>query len=78
MPEIERTAESLPIHALMMSFPGANTSTAGPKLENEARASSIVVAPTVMAEGARAGLVLEASLLSFPAATTTWMPAFVS
>lgn len=35
----------------------------------EHRASVIVDAPTVIAEGARAGEVLTASALSFPAAT---------
>jgi len=44
-------------------------STTEPKLENEARASPIVVAPTVTAEGARAGEEVAASVLELPAAT---------
>jgi hypothetical protein len=49
--------------------PGAKISTTEPKLENEDLASVMVEAPTVMAVGARAGLVLAASTLLFPAAT---------
>ena len=59
----------LPIQALITFWPGAKISTTEPKLEKDARASAIVLAPTVMAEGARAGLVDAASLLSLPAAT---------
>lgn len=59
----------LPIHELITDCPGANTSTTEPKLEKDARASAMVVAPTVMADGARAGEVEPASKLSFPAAT---------
>ena len=44
-------------------------STTEPKLEKEARASPIVLAPTVMAEGTRAGEVFAASVLELPAAT---------
>ena len=44
-------------------------STTEPKLEKEARASAIVLAPTVLAEGARAGEVFAALALSLPAAT---------
>jgi hypothetical protein len=44
-------------------------------LDHEAFASAMVMAPTVMAAGARAGLVLAASVPSFPAATATGTPA---
>ena len=69
VPEMAFKSVSLVGHVLMMSSPGAKTSTTDPKLEKEARASAIVVAPTVIAEGARAGLEVAASALSFPAAT---------
>jgi hypothetical protein len=59
----------LPIQVLVMPRPGAKTSTILPKLENDARVSVIVDAPTVTAEGERAGEVLAASTLPFPAAT---------
>ena len=39
----------------LMALPGANKSRQLPKLEYEALASALVVAPTVMAEGSRAG-----------------------
>ena len=68
----------LPIQALVTLCPGAKISTTEPKLLKLARASAMVVAPTVMAEGARAGLVDAASTLLLPAATVTWMPARVS
>ncbi len=61
----------LPIQELMTFCPGAKMSTTVPKLEKEARASAIVEAPTVLAEGARAGEVPLASALSLPAATET-------
>jgi len=38
-----------------MLCPGANRSKHVPKFENDARASVLVVAPTVIAFGARAG-----------------------
>lgn len=38
----------------------------------------MVLAPTVTAEGARAGEVEPASVLELPAATATWTPALVS
>ena len=61
----------LPIQELVTPWPGAKTSTTEPKFENEARASEMVLAPTVIAEGARAGEVLAALTLSLPAATVT-------
>lgn len=61
----------LSIQALMIFCPGAKMSTAAPKLDAGVRASAMVVAPTVMAEGARAGEVFEELEFSFPAATVT-------
>jgi hypothetical protein len=60
----------LPIHVLVIETPGANTSMAGPKLEKDVILSAIDVAPTVIAEAARAGLKFRASLAELPAATT--------
>lgn len=71
VPEILLVEVVLSIQELMTSCPGAKMSTTLPKLENEARASAIVVAPTVIAEGARAGEVVPASAPSLPAATVT-------
>jgi hypothetical protein len=44
-----------PIHADKISLPGANTSTHWPTFENQARSSSIVEAPTVIAFSDAAG-----------------------
>lgn len=53
-----------------MTFcPGAKTSTTEPKLENDARASAMVLAPTVTALAALAGEVVPASRFELPAAT---------
>lgn len=53
-----------------MTFcPGAKISTTEPKFENDALASAMVEAPTVMTAGARAGELVLASALEFPAAT---------
>ena len=60
VPEIVLVAVSLVLHADVMLLPGAKMSTHVPKLENEERASLIVVEPTVMALGARAGETLHA------------------
>jgi hypothetical protein len=48
-------ALSLVFHAEVMLEPGAKMSRQLPKLENEERASVLVVAPTVLAAGTRAG-----------------------
>lgn len=61
----------LSIQALTIFCPGAKTSITDPKLEGEVRESEMIVAPTVMAEGTRAGEKFEASAFEFPAATTT-------
>ena len=62
-------AVALVFHADVMPTPGALMSTQEPKFENDARASLVAVAPTVSAAGVRAGDVLHALALSFPAAT---------
>lgn len=71
VPEIVLTAVSLSFQALVMSCPGAKISTTPPKLLNEARWSRMLLAPTVMAGLARAGLTFAAFWFSLPAATVT-------
>lgn len=78
MPSIVLVAVLLPIHADVMSVPGANQSRQVPQFEpcpnsQIERASVSSVAPTVIASGARAGEKPQASALSLPAATTTVM-----
>ncbi len=75
--ESRRTEFVRPIQADVTFTPGAKISTIFPKLENEARSSSMVLAATVTALGSRAGEVFPASSLEFPAATATWTPAVV-
>lgn len=75
VPEIVRVALSELVHAAVIELPGAWMSTHEPWLEKEDLASLLVVDPTVMASGADAGLLLQASPLSLPAATTTTTPA---
>jgi hypothetical protein len=67
-----------PTIAEVMETPGANTSRQRPQLENDARASFELVAPTVIAEAADAGETEHASALSLPAATTYTMPSAVA
>ena len=50
-----RNAVGVPIKADVMDVPGAKTSRHRPQLENDARASLGVDAPTVIAAGADAG-----------------------
>src|SRR5215467_16204885 len=69
VPEIVFVAVSLVFHDDVMLLPGAKISRHVPKFENDARASVVVVAPTVMALAARAGDELQALALLFPAAT---------
>ena len=60
----------LVFHAEVIEEPGAKMSRQVPMLENEDRASVLVVDPTVIAVGVRAGEVLHAfAPLSLPAAT---------
>jgi hypothetical protein len=64
-----------PIHADVMLEPGANMSTQLPWLLNDDSMSELVVEPTVITVGSDAGEKVHASTLSFPAATTTTIPA---
>jgi hypothetical protein len=66
------------IHAEVMLEPGAKMSRHVPKLEYEARASVLVVAPTVIAFTARAGEELHAFVLLFPAATAITTPSLIT
>ena len=61
VPEIVLVAVSLVFHDDVMLLPGAKMSRQGPKLENEERASVVVVEPTVIAFATRAGDTLQAS-----------------
>src|SRR5690606_23389338 len=61
VPLIARESESDPIHADVMFEPGAKMSRQLPTLEKSDRASVLVVDPTVMASGVRAGDVPHAS-----------------
>jgi hypothetical protein len=60
VPEIVLVAVSLVLHADVMLLPGAKRSRQVPKLENEERASLVVVDPTVIAFATRAGDTLHA------------------
>ena len=60
VPEIVLVAVSLVRHAEVMPLPGAKISTQVPKFENDERVSVVVVEPTVIAAGARAGETLQA------------------
>jgi hypothetical protein len=71
VPESVLVAVGLPIHALIIFWPAAKISTTEPKLLVLAFVSEIVIAPTVMADGARAGETFAAFWFSLPAATTT-------
>jgi hypothetical protein len=61
-------AVSLVRQAEVMLEPGAKMSRHVPKLENEERASLLVVEPTVLAAGTRAGEKLQALPFELPAA----------
>ena len=63
------------LHADLMLEPGANMSTQLPWLLNDDSMSELVVEPTVIAVDSDAGDFVHASTLSFPAATTTTIPA---
>lgn len=76
VPLMPTSAESLEREELTIDAPGANTVRHFPMLEKLAMASLSVDAPTVMAEGAEQGLMVQASAPRlFPAAVTTVMPA---
>ena len=61
-------------HAERIDDPGAKMSTHVPKLENDERASVLVVEPVVMALAARDGEELQAFALLLPAATAIVTP----
>ena len=68
VPEIVFVAVSLVFQDEVMLEPGAKMSRQVPKLENDERASVLVVEPTVIAFATRAGDVVHASVLLLPAA----------
>src|SRR5262249_37712653 len=70
-------AVSLVAHADVMFWPGAKMSTTLPKFENDARASLIVLAPTVIAAETRAGDELAALVFEFPAAIAYVTPELI-
>ena len=74
VPDIVVVAVSLVWYADNVPTPGAQMSRQEPKLEKLAFASVMSVAPTVIADAARAGEKSHALLLEFPAATTTTIP----
>lgn len=67
-------AVGLEIHATRTLAPGPHTSTTDPKFEVESLEPPTVRAPTVTAARTQAGLIVPASVLESPAATTKWMP----
>jgi hypothetical protein len=68
VPEIVFVAVFEVFHEDVMFTPGARISTTLPKFENEANASLISVAPTVIASTTPAGDCVDASALLLPAA----------
>src|SRR5688500_19416334 len=68
----------LRMYADVIDEPGALMSTHDPQFENDDFASLIVVEPTVIAEAARAGDRVHASVFSLPAATTNVTPSAVA
>ena len=70
-------AVSLVFQDEVMLLPGAKMSRHVPKLEKDARASVLVVAPTVFAAGTRAGDELHAFAFEFPAAIAYDTPALI-
>ena len=68
VPLIVLVAVSEVFHAEVIEEPGANRSRHVPKLENDDRASLLVVEPSVIALGTRAGEKLQALALELPAA----------
>lgn len=78
VPEMVFVAASPVAHADVILEPGAKMSTHVPKFENDERASVMVVEPTVMAFGARAGDCVQASALLLPAETAKVTPSFIA
>src|SRR2546423_9634004 len=68
VPEIVFVAVSLVFQDEVMLEPGAKISRQVPTLENDERASVLVVEPTVIAAATRAGDCVQASVLLLPAA----------
>jgi hypothetical protein len=68
VPLIVLVAVSLVFQDDRMLEPGAKISTTLPKLENDERASELVLDPTVIASATRAGEELEAFVFELPAA----------
>ena len=70
-------AVSLVFHDEVMLLPGAKMSRQVPKFEKDARASVVVVAPTVLAAATRAGEVVQASVFELPAAMAYETPELI-
>jgi hypothetical protein len=77
VPDKTAVAESSLNQVDKIETPGANKSTQVPKLEKDARASVLPVAPTVIAAGTLAGETVHEFKLLFPAATTYVIPEFI-
>ena len=78
VPEMLLVADALVLQADVMLVPGAKMSRQLPKFEYDARASVLVVAPTVSAVATRAGDDVQASTFELPAATTTVTPSAIT
>jgi hypothetical protein len=78
VPEMLLVADVLVLQADVMLEPGAKMSRQLPKFEYDARASVLVVAPTVSAVATRAGDDVQASTFELPAATTTVTPSAIT
>ena len=74
VPERVLTASTPLIQVEVMCDPGAKISMGAPWLEKDDLTSLKEEAPTVMTSATRAGEMLLASVLLFPAATTTVTP----
>jgi hypothetical protein len=74
-PFLRVLASGVNVEQERMLTPGAKMSRHVPKLEKDARASFVPVAPTVMALAAEAGDLPQASSFPFPAETATMTPA---
>ena len=77
VPLMVLVAVLLVYHDEVMDEPGAKMSRHVPKFEYEARESVVVVAPTVIAAGVRAGENLQASRFEFPAAMAYVTPSLM-
>ena len=77
VPLMVAVAVLLEMPADVMDEPGAKISKHVPQLEYDARASVLVVAPTVMPSAVRDGELLQASAFSLPAARPYTTPALI-